>query len=419
MATKKPAPAVKKAAAKKPVAKKPAAKKVAPATKPAAPVKKLTMPKLPPNAGAGAKSLKVLADRVDTVSRGVTTFKLDPRIIQIREGFNGRPIDPAHVGNIKQARIDGAVFPPLVVEVDNGVVTLLDGHHRLTDIMGDIAAGKKIDTVVCMEFKGDAGERRALMIGSGLAKPLTPLQLGKQYKLLHSADGWSISKIAMRFGGKSEQHVRDMIELDNAEADVKQAIETGQVSATAALNVVKKEGRGAGEKIAKAVAASTTGKVTPKALKSVKDSAEAAADTYVKEAKERGKAAKLHLSALLDSPGVDKATKDAVGVVLKQMKVAVAPVVATPKAMELDGVMHWLEAMATNPQCRPTLREGAKWFYALMARPDLPATPPPAGSVDLAEAIIMEMNSGGSVTAETMCPENAGLIKYLRSTGEV
>ena len=51
-----------------------------------------------------ARSLKGMAEaKIVGVNKSVPTFNVDPRIIKVREGFNGRPIDLAHVAEIKQA----------------------------------------------------------------------------------------------------------------------------------------------------------------------------------------------------------------------------------------------------------------------------------------------------------------------------
>lgn len=393
-----------------------------------------------PNPAAGAVSLKVLAarDEVAGVARGVTTFKVDPRIIVIDWSKNVRPMNRAHIATLKQARLDGAVFPAFVVSVDDGVIEIIEGYHRLTEIIEDIEAGAEIDTVQCVEFKGPASERRALKVGSGMGLALTPLQLGEQYKLLNTADGWSIAKIAARFGGKSEQHVRDMIQLSEVERDVKDQIESGKIAPATALKVVKSEGKGAGKVIADAVAtAAAAGKkmVKPKDLKpKVKpgitpEHIDASVTKHIENVKERAAMAKTHLAAMLDSPNLDEVTKDAVKTVMAKIKTKTSlndaintqaggdrtPTVTgntVSSADRTDIVKAWLSNYGPHPD--KEMRDAASMLLRAMSGIGLPAP-----GLTMHEAVDMEMKSAGSVMAETLVPEFADKITYLRSTGAV
>lgn len=376
--------------------------------------------KTPVNHAAGAVSLKVLAarDEVAGVTRGVTTFKVDPRIIIIDWSKNVRPKNVAHIANIKQARMDGAVFPSFVVSVDDGVIEIIDGYHRLTELMEAIEAGDEIDTVQCVEFKGPASERRAMKVGSGMGLVLTPLQLGEQYKLLNTADGWSIAKIAARFGGKSSQHVNDMIALANAESDVKDAITAGQIAPATALKVVKAEGKNAGQTIAKAVkTAAAAGKtmVKPKDLKAPtkkgisEADVSAAAANHITAVKERAAVAKTHLAAMLDSPTLDEVTKDAVKTVMAKIKAAVPAPVLSPSD-RADIVKSWLGGYGPHPD--QSMRDAAHLLYTALGGKDFPKP-----GLAMHEAVDMEIQSAGSVMAETLCPEFTEQIAFLRSTG--
>ncbi len=375
------------------------------------------------NHAAGAVTLKVLAarDEVEGVARGVTTFKVDPRIIVIDWSKNVRPKNVAHIANLKQARLDGAIFPAFVVGVEDGVIEIIDGYHRLTEIVEAIEAGAEIDSVQCVEFKGPASERRAMKVGAGLGLGLTPLQVGEQYKLLNTADGWSIAKIAARFGGKSEQHVRDMIQLSEVETDVKTQIEAGTVSASAALKVVKKEGKGAGKVIKAAVEdaqAKGKTKATPKALAKgiTAKHVGVAADKFVKEAADRAVAAKTHLSAMLDSPAIDATTKTAVKTVLVRLGGKLD--IPQGSGMKYETGMFWLQELAGDQNTPANLAEGCRWLLARMrTHDDNPNEALPDDTTSMHEAADIEQKSGGQVRAENLCPQHASLIAYLRGTG--
>lgn len=76
---------------------------------------------------AGAVSLKVLAERKVEGIQKVTNFAVDPRIIEIEDGFNARPIDPEHVRAMKMSMLAGSILPPLFVRTNK---TIKEGVKR-------------------------------------------------------------------------------------------------------------------------------------------------------------------------------------------------------------------------------------------------------------------------------------------------
>lgn len=213
-------------------------------------------------------SLKVAAEDKNnpTVSK-VTAFAVDPRALEVEEGFNARPLNPDHVNEMALAQRNGAVFPPLEVRVEDGHIFIVDGHHRHAASMQNIAAGFDIKSLDVRHFRGNDADRVAYMITSASGLPLTPLQLGVQYRKLIGY-GWTEPQIANR-RGKSVQHVKDMIQLAEANSDVHQLVNAGQISGTAALKAVKQHGSKAGAVIQEGLEqarAAGKEKVTPKAL---------------------------------------------------------------------------------------------------------------------------------------------------------
>lgn len=213
-------------------------------------------------------SLKVAAEDKNnpTVSK-VTAFAVDPRALEVEEGFNARPLNPDHVNEMALAQRNGAVFPPLEVRVEDGHIFIVDGHHRHAASMQNIAAGFDIKSLDVRHFRGNDADRVAHMITSASGLPLTPLQLGVQYRKLIGY-GWTEPQIANR-RGKSLQHVKDMIQLAEANSDVHQLVNAGQISGTAALKAVKQHGSKAGAVIQEGLEqarAEGKEKVTPKAL---------------------------------------------------------------------------------------------------------------------------------------------------------
>lgn len=193
-------------------------------------------------------SLKAMAEgKVEGVQK-TTQFQVDPRIIEVEEGFNARPIDPEHVTSIKVAYKSGATLPPLFVRVDSGRIILVDGHHRHAAMMELVAEGEEVLRADCTQFRGNDAERITLMLTSSQGKPLTPLEQGVQFKKL-GGFGWSVKEIAGKVG-KSELHVSDMIALANSNSDVHKLVKDKKVAAHVALSVVKKHGDAAGKVLA-------------------------------------------------------------------------------------------------------------------------------------------------------------------------
>lgn len=213
-------------------------------------------------------SLKVAAEDKNnpTVSK-VTAFAADPRVLEVEEGFNARPLNADHVNEMALAQRNGATFPPLEVRVDDGHIYIVDGHHRHAASLKNIAEGFDIKSLDVRHFRGNDADRVAHMITSASGLALTPLQLGVQYRKLIGY-GWTEPQIANR-RGKSVQHVKDMIQLAEADSDVHQAVNAGLISGTAALKMVKQHGSKAGAVIQEGLEqakAEGREKVTPRAL---------------------------------------------------------------------------------------------------------------------------------------------------------
>lgn len=206
-----------------------------------------------------AVSLKVMAENKLAGVSKTTNFAVDPNKMEVEDGFNGRPLDPEHVESIATAYANGAVLPALEVRVDQGRIIIVDGHHRHAGALLAISRGAEILALDCRQFRGSDADRVMHMISSAQGKPLTPLQLGVQYRKMIGY-GWKVPAIAARCG-KSSQHVSDMVALAESNTDVQQAVTDNKVSARNALKIVREHGDQAGAVINKAVdAAKATGK---------------------------------------------------------------------------------------------------------------------------------------------------------------
>lgn len=212
-------------------------------------------------------SLKQMAEsKVDGIQK-TTQFQCDPRLLEVDPGFNAREIDEDHVLSMADAILAGAVMPAIDVRVDAGRVIVVDGHHRRAAYLFLIDRGIDIHRVDCRQFRGNDVDRIAHMLTSAQGKPLTPLQMGIQYKKMMALN-LTEKEIAARIG-KSVQHVKDMVVLACANADVHAQVNSGKVSAKVAMKIVKKHGDDAGKVIAGHVATAESAgkkKVTEKVV---------------------------------------------------------------------------------------------------------------------------------------------------------
>lgn len=293
----------------------------------------------------------------------MTAFMLDPRLIAVEPGFNARPLDEEHVAEFVISIMAGGYIPPLVVKVIDGVPTVRDGHHRLEAYTRAIAKDADIKAIQVVEFTGNDAEAVALLVTSAGGMPLTPLQRGVQYKKLVKY-GWQNKQIA-DISGKTVQHVSDMLLLANSNNDVQQLVASGQVAAHVALKSVRSEGTGAGKKLKEQLAKAQSGgarKLTNKTAKAAQDAAKPVSD------RPAGDPVAQFLYEVMRDAGTGA-------------NLRCAAITLHNKRIGNAGDDHEVEMVGTS----------------------------------LEEAIKIEMETGGQVMAESLCPQHSELIVYLRS----
>lgn len=146
----------------------------------------------------------------------------------------------------------GGRIPELDVRPrEGGGVWIVDGHRRHRQIGRAIEAGKFLPDprtgkylIPIKQFTGNDVDRVARIATSNEGKKLNPLQLADVYKRL-AAFGLSSTDIAAKVN-RTAAHVEQILVLANANHDVQTLVSTGAVSATIAVNTVKKLGESAG-----------------------------------------------------------------------------------------------------------------------------------------------------------------------------
>lgn len=173
-------------------------------------------------------------------------------------GFNLR-----HEGEDLEASIEalaeflagGGVVPPLEVRPRaEGGVYVVDGHRRrraYLRVADRVSDGAGEIWISCVAFTGNDADRIARVITSAEGRGLSLLEMAEGYRRLIAFD-WTTEQIAKKVC-KTRQHVDQALILAGANSDVHKLVRDGKVSATTAIDTVRKHGEKAGDVLAGAV----------------------------------------------------------------------------------------------------------------------------------------------------------------------
>jgi ParB/RepB/Spo0J family partition protein len=180
----------------------------------------------------------------------------------------------------------GGHYPPIEIRIrEEGGVWIVDGHRRVRAVKLAVERGAPLQDkggevwMDVVAFTGNDVDRTARVLTSNESRKLGDVERANGYKRL-AAFGLSSSDIAAKIG-RSRPHVEQMLILANANHDVQKMVREGKISATAAIETVRKHGEKAGVEIAGKVKAAGGGRVKegdlkPKALpRTVVDEVEA------------------------------------------------------------------------------------------------------------------------------------------------
>ena len=171
-------------------------------------------------------------------------FKIDPRKIQIKAGWNGRdmsdPTNKEHVDTLAKSIAEVGVKEPITVYYENNTAYVSDGHCRLLGAMRAIEQYKaEIKTILVKTEDRYANEadRVFSQILRNSGKPFTALEQANVFKRLLDL-GWHQQDIA-RKSGFSNGRVSQILDLLTLPEGVKSMVIAGQVSPTMAVQTVK------------------------------------------------------------------------------------------------------------------------------------------------------------------------------------
>lgn len=195
-----------------------------------APVKTTTTTKAP----AAPKT-----DKAATSAGALRTRYIDPRMVDVREGWNAR-VDFGDLAELKeqisvQKSIDGhgLVNDIRVKEKADGRYELIDGERRLTCILGLIDEGEIFEFGIPAKVEpADSTDANLIikMFVANAGKPFLPYEEALYYKRLRDA-GWTIKQIEKETG-RSDNSIVGALALLDADDDLTEAIIKGEVGAT-------------------------------------------------------------------------------------------------------------------------------------------------------------------------------------------
>lgn len=161
--------------------------------------------------------------------------------------------------SLYQHIVSGGKFPPLEVRPRaEGGAWIVEGHRRLKQIGRAIDAGVPLqdpkDGHVWIDvepFEGNDADRNYRVMTSQNNRKLLPMEWAEGYKRARGY-GHDVERMAEK-SGQSVEFVRRMLALGDANSDVQQMVQAGDVSATQAVKLVRQHGEGAGKVLADAL----------------------------------------------------------------------------------------------------------------------------------------------------------------------
>lgn len=183
----------------------------------------------------------------DMGTRAGEIIMLDPEIIEEKDGYNVRDMQSEGTQAYIRQMVDSihasgtAAFPEITVRQEDGKVYVTRGHCRRRAFILARQEGAEIKGIraIADTIKGDA-EHTLDLLNSNDGLPLTPLEKATAIKRLISFE-WTPAEIAKR-RGCTAQAISNLLALLDAPAPVVGMVEKGEVSATLAVETVRKQG---------------------------------------------------------------------------------------------------------------------------------------------------------------------------------
>lgn len=196
-------------------------------------------------------------------------WKIEPSRLRILEGFNARIKNETYTARVRwiadSIKANG-YYPdkPLTgfVALEDGeeVIYVTGGHRRHEGVLLAIEEGADVPTVpVVIKPRGTSMEDLTvdLVVGNE-GEPLTTYEQAVVCKRL-AGFGWESKEIARRLGYSGAQYVDALLSLAAAPLPVRRMVMESVISATLAIDSIKKHGDKAGDVLLAAMVKSGTG----------------------------------------------------------------------------------------------------------------------------------------------------------------
>jgi|GEM_PF-2076387 ParB/RepB/Spo0J family partition protein len=183
----------------------------------------------------------------DMGTRAGEIIMLDPETIEEKPNYNVRNMESEATQAYIRQMVDSihasgtAAFPEITVHQENGKVYVTRGHCRRRAFIIARQEGAEIKGIraIASTIKGDA-ENTLDLLNNADGLHLTPLEIATAIKRLISFE-WSIAEIAKR-RGCTPQAIKNALDVADLPAPAAKMVEKGEVSATLAVETVRKQG---------------------------------------------------------------------------------------------------------------------------------------------------------------------------------
>lgn len=203
-------------------------------------------------------------------------WQVAPDRLRVLEGFNARVKNDAYTARVRwiadSIKANGYYKDkPLsgFVARENGtdVIYVTGGHRRHEAVHLAISEGIEVPNVpVVIKPKGTGMEDLTVdLIVGNEGEPLTTYEQAVVCKRL-AAFGWDSKEIARRVGYSTAQYVDGLLALAGAPLPIRKMVIESVISATTAIEAIKKHGDKATDVLLAAVVKAGSGRVTAKAM---------------------------------------------------------------------------------------------------------------------------------------------------------
>lgn len=166
-------------------------------------------------------------------------FKVDPRIIIVRDDWNERKDFEGHE-SLVESIIENGVINPIRIQRDEDKLLLVDGERRLRATMEAIRRGVNIVSIPALMVRPSMSETEAKYTSylANDGKRFTPLEECELFDRLLKY-GESVSDISKKIG-KSTTYVNNTLLFRDGNKDLKEGVKDGKIKKTLAQNIIKK-----------------------------------------------------------------------------------------------------------------------------------------------------------------------------------